>query len=71
MSELAARGLLDHGARSIRVVNRTLEHSTRLAEKLGGVASPFEDRRQAMADADIIISSTACPHTILSRDEAE
>ena len=24
-----------------------------------------------MAEADIIISSTSCPHTILSREEAE
>jgi len=71
MSELAARGLLDHGARSIRVVNRSLEHAAKLAEKLGGVAVPFENRRQAMADADIIISSTSSPRTILSRDEAE
>ena len=73
MSELAARGLLNHGAGSVRlsVVNRTLEHATELAAKLGGVAIPFEERWQHMAEADIIISSTSCPHTILSREEAE
>ena len=71
MSELSARGLLNHGASSVRVINRTLEHAAELAAKLNGLAIPFEDRWQHMADADIIISSTSCPHTILSRDEAE
>jgi len=71
MSELSARGLLNHGASSVCVINRTLEHAAELAAKLGGLAIPFEDRWQHMAEADIIISSTSCPHTILSREEAE
>ena len=71
MSELSARGLLNQGASSVRVINRTLEHAGELAAKLGGVAVAFEDRWQHMAEVDIIISSTSCPHTILSRDEAE
>jgi glutamyl-tRNA reductase len=71
MSELSARGLLNHGAGSVRVINRTLDHAAELATKLGGTAISFEERWQHMADADIIISSTSCPHTILSREEAE
>ena len=71
MSELSARGLLNHGASSVCVINRTLEHAAELAVKLGGVAVLFEERWQHMAAADIIISSTSCPHTILSREEAE
>ena len=71
MSELSARGLLNHGASSVCVINRTLEHATELAAKLGGIAVPFEERWQHMAAADVIISSTSCPHTILSGDEAE
>ena len=71
MSELSARELLKHGATSVRVINRTLEHAVELAAKLGGLAVPFEERWQPMAEADIIISSTSCPHTILSREEVE
>ncbi len=71
MSELSARELLNHGASSVCVINRTIEHAAELAAKLGGIAIPFEERWQHMADADIIISSTSCPHTILSREEAE
>ena len=71
MSELSAREFLNHGASSVKVINRTLEHASELAAKLGGVAIPFEERWQPMAEADIIISSTSCPYTILSREEAE
>jgi glutamyl-tRNA reductase len=55
----------------VKVINRTLDHAAELAAKLGGVAIPFEERWQHTAEADIIISSTSCPHTILSREEAE
>jgi glutamyl-tRNA reductase len=71
MSELSARGLLNQGASSVCVINRALEHATELAAKLGGTAIPFEERWQHMSRADIIISSTSCPHTILSREETE
>ena len=71
MSELSARGLLNHGATSVKVINRTIEHAAELAARLGGVAIPFEERWRPMVEADIIISSTSCPHTILSREEAE
>jgi glutamyl-tRNA reductase len=73
MSELAARWVLEQGGSSVSlsVVNRTLENAAELAAKLGGVAIAFEDRWQPMAEADIIISSTSCPHIILSRDEVE
>jgi glutamyl-tRNA reductase len=71
VSELSARGFLSHGASSIRVVNRTFEHAVKLAAKLGGLAVQYADRLPHMAEADIIISSTSCPNTILSREEAE
>jgi len=73
MSELSARWVAEQGGSSVTVgiVNRTLDNAAELAAKLGGVAIPFEDRWQHMADADIIISSTSCPHTILTRDEVE
>ena len=73
MSELAARELLNQGAGSVRVsvINRSLEHAVELAARLGGLAIPFEERWQPMAEADIIISSTSCPHIILSREETE
>lgn len=71
MSELSARGLLNHGAAPVVVTNRTYEHAVELASKLGGKAVPFEDLSQELRQADVVISSTSCPHTILNREEAE
>ena len=73
MSELAAQGLLAHAGGSARlsITNRTLENAAALAAKLGGQVIPFEKRRQAMVEADVIITSTSCPHTILDRKEVE
>jgi glutamyl-tRNA reductase len=74
-SQILARSLLDQRASSIPVsvvvINRTLAHAAELAAKIGGVAVPFEERRQPMAEADIIFSSTSCAHTIVSREEVE
>jgi len=71
MSELSARYLMTSGASEVVVVNRTYEHAVELAEHLGGVAVPFESRWRHLVEADIVISSTSCPHAILSRPEAE
>src|SRR6201997_81235 len=69
MSELSARYLVNHGASSVCVINRTFEHAQELAAELGGSAVPFEDRWQHLAAADIMISSTSCPHHLLTREE--
>jgi glutamyl-tRNA reductase len=71
MSELSARYLVNHGASSVNVMNRTYEHAQELAATLGGTAVPFEERWQHLAAADIVISSTSSPHFIVSREEAE
>jgi glutamyl-tRNA reductase len=70
MSELSARYLVNHGASSVCVINRTFERARELASELGGTAMPFEDRWEHLAKADIVISSTSCPHYLLTRDEA-
>ena len=71
MSELSARYLLNSGAASVHVVNRTYEHAVELANTLGGTPVAFDDRWHHLVNADIVISSTSCPHTILSREEAD
>jgi glutamyl-tRNA reductase len=71
MSELSARYLMSSGAASTCVINRTFENAQKLATQLKGTAGRFEERWQHMLEADIVISSTACPHIVLSREEAE
>jgi glutamyl-tRNA reductase len=71
MSELSARYLVSNGASAVWVTNRTYAHAVELAEKLGGCPVPFEERWQHLADADIVLSSTGCPHVVISREDAE
>lgn len=71
MGELSARYLAANGASTVFVTSRTYEHAQHLADKLPGAAVPFEGRWPHLAEADIIISSTGCPHVILDRQDAE
>ena len=58
---MVARALADAGVRQITVTNRTRWRAEELAQTLGGVAIPFEDLTDALARADLIISSTGSP----------
>ena len=58
---MVARALADAGVRRITVTNRTQWRAEELAQTLGGVATPFADLPQALADADLVISSTGSP----------
>jgi glutamyl-tRNA reductase len=69
--ELSAEYLMKYGARDICVVNRTVERAQEIAERLGGVTAQYEERWQHFIAADIIISATACPHIIFTREEGE
>ena len=71
MSELSARYLKNSGASTVLVANRTFEHAQDLATRLGGTAIRYEDRWHYLGDMDIIITSTACPHVIFAREDAE
>jgi glutamyl-tRNA reductase len=71
MSELAAHYLMKAGASNVKVMNRTFERAEELAKKMGATPVAFEERMQHLKTADILVSSTACPHYILSRQEAE
>jgi glutamyl-tRNA reductase len=71
MGELAARHLVSKGAATVLVSNRTYDHAVALAEELHGAAIRFNEIWEAMKGADIVISSTGCPHYILSRADME
>jgi glutamyl-tRNA reductase len=71
MSELAARHLVQQGARNILVANRTLEHARGLAEHFGGRAVPLEQLYEVVSQADIVISSTSAPHSIFRREHGQ
>jgi glutamyl-tRNA reductase len=72
MSELAARHLVQQGAGTILVSNRTRERARRMAEEFTGPVVPqvvdFAQLHDAAARADIVISSTGSPDPIFRRE---
>jgi glutamyl-tRNA reductase len=71
MSELAARRLVEGGARATVVVGRTLERAAELASALGGRAAPLDALRDELAVADIVISGTGAPGTVITLPDVE
>ena len=66
MAELAVEALRKRGANRILVVNRTLERARIIADRWDAQITTFENLGAALASADILISSTGAPHTIVS-----
>lgn len=71
MSELAARHLMQQGADSIVVTNRTHDRAVRLAQKFQGHAIRFDDLYATADQADIIITSTGSQQHIFRREHGQ
>jgi glutamyl-tRNA reductase len=76
MSELAARHLIEHGASSILVVNRTESRAEKLAADFASPtvhteAIPFDALYEQAPRADIIITSTGAPQKIFGRSHGQ
>jgi glutamyl-tRNA reductase len=69
MGEACVRHLAKSGARSVLVANRSLERAQTLAAEFGGRALPFDERLRALMEADIVVSSTGSPTTVLHKSE--
>ncbi len=71
MIELAARHLTERRIPRLIVANRTLSHAQEIAARHGGYAITLEELPVHLAEADVVISSTASPAPILDRRMAE
>ncbi|HWX22562.1 MAG TPA: glutamyl-tRNA reductase [Candidatus Binatia bacterium] len=69
MGEACVRHLAKKSARAVLVANRSFEKAQNLAGEFGGRAVEFEELLPALGEADIVVTSTGCPHTILSRED--
>ena len=69
--ELAARHLHATGIGRIIIANRTVEKAHALAEEFGGYAIALKEIPNHLAEADIVISSTASQLPILGKGAAE
>jgi glutamyl-tRNA reductase len=76
MSELAARHLIEHGASSILVVNRTQSRAEKIATDFASPtvhteAISFDELYEQAPRADIVITSTGAPQQIFGRSQGQ
>jgi glutamyl-tRNA reductase len=71
MCELAAKHFMNSGAKAVMVTNRTFERAERLADDFTGEAVRFEELLDHLHRADIVLSSTGAPHTIIGPKDVE
>jgi len=69
MGTLVAKALVEKHLKAIVVANRTYDRAMCLARELGGSAIHFDLLARAMYDADVVISATGAPHTILTAEK--
>jgi glutamyl-tRNA reductase len=69
MGEACVRHLAKKGARSVLVSNRSYDRALNLANEFGGRAVRFDECLLALAEADIVVSSTGSPQAILHKND--
>jgi glutamyl-tRNA reductase len=71
MAEATTRALVDQGAASVVVANRTEGTAHSLARRVGGRGVALAAVGPELAAADIVIASTDAPHPVLMREDLE
>jgi len=68
-AELTARALHDQGVTTMFVANRRRQRAIALAQRFGGASGSFDALPGELDRADILISSTSSPHTLIGAEE--
>jgi glutamyl-tRNA reductase len=68
MAGLALECLVDEGVLASVVANRTHEHAVELAAKYNARAIHFDDCWRELPDVDLVLSSTASPHPVVTAE---
>lgn len=71
MAEAVLVSLAESGVGELVIVNRTVSSARELAGRFGGRGVGFDALEAELSGADIVISSTDAPHTILNRSQLE
>jgi glutamyl-tRNA reductase len=69
--EIAAKHLAERGIGSLAVTNRTQDKAENLAQKLNAKVIPFAEFRESIFKHDIIISATASPEILVTKDDVK
>ena len=70
MAELSARHLVKAGVSRVLLANRTVEPAQQLARELGAEVVNFDRLSTYLAEADIVICSTAAEHYVITEQMA-
>jgi glutamyl-tRNA reductase len=68
-AELTARALHDQGVTTMFVANRRRDRAIALAQRFGGTSGAMDTLPTELVRADIVISSTSSPHTLIGAEE--
>ena len=68
-AELTAQALHDQGVTTMFVANRRRERAIALAQRFGGASGSFDALPGELERADIVIASTASPHTLIGAED--
>ena len=71
MGQQALRNLVNSGVDQVTVSNRTRVHAEMTAAQYNGQVADFDHLEDALAEADIVISSTSAPHAVLHADQVQ
>ena len=71
MGTLVAKALAEKDLKAIFVANRTYYRAVKLADELNGKAILLDDLSMCLPAADVIISATGAPHSILNKERIE
>jgi glutamyl-tRNA reductase len=69
MGELTLECLVDEGVSSVLVASRNMVRARKVAEQFGGSAVAFSDFWEELPQMDIVITSTAAPHAMITLEE--
>lgn len=71
MGQQALRNLVISGVSTVTISSRTRAHAERTARQYDGRIADFDRLEVAMAEADIVISSTSAPHAVIRAPQVE
>ena len=71
MAKLAAQHLINHGVRQVLLTTRDSFRARAVANRFEGYPVPFEEFRNEMTRADIVICSTGASHYLISADDVQ
>jgi len=70
-SERTAQALADQGVTTIFIANRHADRARALAARFGGSVGSLDELPSRLLEADIVVASTASPHSLIGVEDIE